>query len=126
MGDREIQIETPVPDIPRFPGPTRSLVHDGLEGLLQLVVSPRRVEPLLEQLEGTVCSHVTTGLVGPLEECRNTVARQDYLVLMPVVGLVTLPLVLVDQSGFQTLIQAFVDVPKTFSGTPLVGVHLEV
>ena len=85
-----------------------------MEGLPQLIVSPRRVELLLEQLEGTVRSRMTTGLMGPLEECRDTVARHDYLVLMPEVGLVTLPLVLVDQGGFQTLLQAFVGVPKLF------------
>ena len=107
-------METPVPDIPRFAGPTRALVHEGLEGFPQLVVRPRRVEPLLEQPQGTVSSHMTTRLMGSLEECRDTVPRHDYPVLMPEVGLVTLPLVLVDQGGFQTLLQAFVDVPKLF------------
>ena len=52
--------------------------------------------------------------MGPLEECQDTVARHDYPVIMPEVGLVTLPLFLVDQHGFQTLLQAFVDVPKLF------------
>ena len=42
------------------------------------------------------------------------VARHDQLVLMPEVGLVPLPLLLVDQGGFQTLLQALVDVPKLF------------
>ena len=50
--------------------------------------------------------------VRPLEECGDTVARQDYPVLIPEVGLVPLPLFLVDQDGFQTLLQAFVDVFK--------------
>ena len=50
----------------------------------------------------------------PLEQCRDTVARHDYPVLMPEVGLVTLSLVLVDQSGFQILLQALVDDPKLF------------
>ena len=31
---------------------------------------------------------------------------------MPEVGLVPFPLFLVDQDGFQTLLQAFVDIPK--------------
>ena len=57
---------------------------------------------------------MTTRLMGPLEKCRDTVARQDYPVLMPEVGLVPLPLLLVEQDGFQTLLQAFVDVPKIF------------
>ena len=52
---------------------------------------------------------MTTGLMGPLEECRDTVARQDYPVL---IGLVPLLLFLVNQDGFQTLLQAFVDVAK--------------
>ena len=59
-----------------------------------------------------VCSNMTTTLMGPLEECRDTVARYDYPVVMPEVGLVPLPLFLVDQNGFQTLLWAFVDVPK--------------
>ena len=114
MGDREIRIETPVPDIPSFAGPTRALVHDGLKGFPQLVVCPRRVEPLLELPLGTAGPHMTTGLMGPLQECRDTGARHDYPVLMPEVGLVPLPLFLVDQDGFQTLLQAFVDVSKLF------------
>ena len=114
MGNRECRIETSVPDIPRFTRATRALVHDGLEGFPQLIVSPGRVEPLLEQLQGTVHSHMTTGLMGPLEKCRDTVARHKYPVLMPEVGLITLPLVLVDQGGFQTLLQALVHVPKLF------------
>ena len=79
---------------------------------MQLVVCPRRVKPLLEQPQGTVSPHMTTGLMGPLEDCGLTVARHDYPVLMPEVGLVPLPLFMVDQDGFQTLLQAFVDVPK--------------
>ena len=114
MGDRESRIETPVPDIPRLAGPTRALVHDRLEGFPLLVVRPRRVEPLLEQPQGTVSRNVTTGLMGLLEECRDTVARHDYPVLMPEIGLVPLPLFLVDQDGFQTLLQAFVDVQSSF------------
>ena len=46
---------------------------------------------------------MTTGLMGPLQECRDTVPRHDYPVLMPEVGLVPLPLLLLDQGGFQTL-----------------------
>ena len=41
-------VETSVSDIPWFAGPTPALVHDRLEGLPQLVISPRSVEPLLE------------------------------------------------------------------------------
>ena len=52
MGDRERRKETFVPDIPRFTGPTRALVHDALEGFPGLIVRPRRVEPeLVEDLE---------------------------------------------------------------------------
>ena len=47
-GDGQGRVDTPVPDIPRFAGPTGALVHDKLEGLTQLVVNPRSVEPLLE------------------------------------------------------------------------------
>ena len=112
MGDREGLRETSVPDISRFTGPIRALVQDGVEGFPQLLVRPRRVEPLFEQPQGTVPSHMTTGLIGPLEECRDTVARHDYPVLMPELGLVPLPLLLVDQGVFQTLLHAFVDVPK--------------
>ena len=114
MVDRKDRIETSIPDIPRFAGLTPALVHDGLEGFPQLIITPRRVTPLLEQLQGTVRSHMTTRLMCPLEECPNTVARHDSPVLMPEVGPVRLPLLLVDQGGFQTLLQAFVDVPKLF------------
>ena len=55
---------------------------------------------------------MTTGLMGPLEERLDSVARHDYPVLMPEVGLVPFLLVLVDQDGFETLLQAFVDIPK--------------
>ena len=48
LGDGQGRVETSVPDIPWFAGPTRALVHDRLEGFPQLVVSPRSVEPLLE------------------------------------------------------------------------------
>ena len=36
----------------------------------------------------------------------------DYLVVMPEMTLVTLPLFLVDRDRLQTLLQAFVDIPK--------------
>ena len=103
---------TSVPDIPRFTGPTRAFVHDRLGGLPQLVISPRRMEPLLEKPQGTAGPHMTTGLMGPLEQPLDCVARHDYPVLMPEVGLVSFPLFLVDQDGFQTLLHAFVDIPK--------------
>ena len=94
MWDRKGRIETSVPDIvkniPRFAGATRALVHNGLEGFPQLIVTPRRVEPLLKQLQGTVSSNMTTRLMDLLEECWDTVARYDYPVLMPEVGLVPL------------------------------------
>ena len=112
MWDRKGRIETPVPDIPRFVGPTRALVHDGLEGFRQLILTPRRVEPLLEQLQGIVRSSMTTRLMGPIEECQDTIARHDYPVRIPDVGLVRLPLFLVDQDGFRKLLQAFVNVSK--------------
>ena len=115
MEDRESRLETSVPDLPRFTEPTRALVHDGLEGFKQLVISPRRVAPLLEKPQGTVGPHMTTGVMGPLEERPDSVARHDYPVLMPEVGLVPFPLILVDQYGFQTLFQAFVDMPKLLS-----------
>ena len=110
--DRKGGIETSVPDIPRFTGPTRALVHNGLEGPPQLMVTPRRVEPLLQKLQGTVSTNITSGLMGSIEECRDTIARHNYPVLMPEVGLVPLPLLLVDQDGFQTLLPTFVDIPK--------------
>ena len=112
MGDRKGRIETSIPDIPWFAGPTRALVHDGLDGFALLIVTPRRVEQLLEQPQSTVRSNMTTRLMRSLEECRDTVAKHDYPVLMPEVGLVPFPLCLVDQDGFQTLLPAFVDVPK--------------
>ena len=105
-------METSVPDIPRFAGPTRARFQDGLEGFPQLIVTPRRVEPLLEKPQGTVRSDMTGRLMGPLEECQDTVARRDSPVLMLEVGLVPLTLLLVDQDVLQTLIQAFVDFPK--------------
>ena len=76
------------------------------------MIRPRRVEPLLEKPQGTVGPHMTTGLMGPLEERQNLFPRHDYPVPMREVGLVPLPLYLVDQDGFQTLLQAFVDIPK--------------
>ena len=114
MGDRECRKETSVPDIPRFTGLTRALVHNRLEGFPQLIIRPRGMELLLEQPQGTVRSHMTTGLMGPLEECRDTVARHDYPVLMAEVGFIPLPLPLIDQGGLQMLLQAFVDVPRLF------------
>ena len=59
-------------------------------------------------MQGMVSPNVTTRLMGPLEECRYMVARHNYLVVMPEVGLVPLSLLPVDQDGFQTLLQAFV------------------
>ena len=53
---------------------------------------------------------MTTRLMGPLEQCQDTVARHDYLVLMPEVGLVPLPLLLFDEDRFQTFLQAFLDI----------------
>ena len=50
--------------------------------------------------------------MGPLEESRGTIARHNYCVPMPEVGLVTLPLLLVDQDRFLTLLEAFVDIPR--------------
>ena len=46
--DLGYQIETSVPDIARFAGPTREIVQDGLQGFPEQIVIPRRVEPLLE------------------------------------------------------------------------------
>ena len=112
MGDRESRKETSIPDILRFTGPTRAIVHDRLEGFPQLVISPRRVEPLLEKPQGTAGPHKTTGLMGPLEERQDSVATHDYPVLMPELGLVPFPLFLVDQDGFKTLLQAIVDIPE--------------
>ena len=57
---------------------------------------------------------MTTRPVGPLEECRSTVAKHDYPVFLPEVGLAPLPLLLLDRAGFQTFLQAFVDVLKVF------------
>ena len=70
------------------------------------------MEPLFEQPQGTVRFNMTTRLTGQLEECQNPVARHDHPVLVPEVGLVPLPLFLVDQDGLQTLPQALVDVSK--------------
>ena len=63
---------------------------------------------------------MTTGLMGPLDECRDMVARHDYPVLMQEVRLVPLPLLLVDQDRFQTLLQAFVDVPTLLQALDLL------
>ena len=42
--------------------------------------------------------------MGQVQECQDTIARHDYTVLMLEVGLVPLPLLLVDQGGFPTLL----------------------
>ena len=55
---------------------------------------------------------MTTGLMGPLEECRNLVTRDDYPVLIPEEGPVLLSLLPFDLDGFQTSLHAFVDVSK--------------
>ena len=55
---------------------------------------------------------MTTRPMGPLEEGTDTVARHEYPVLMPEVGLGPLPLFMVDQDGLETLLQAFLDIPK--------------
>ena len=112
MRDGQGRVETSVPDIPCFTGPARALVHDRLEGFPQLVVRPRSVEPLLEQPQGTVSIHMTTGLIGPLQQRWDSVTRHHDAVLVPEVALVPLPLVLVDQEGFKAFLQALVDIPK--------------
>ena len=112
MGDGQGRVETPVPDIPRLAGPTRALVQDRLEGLLQLVIGPRSVEPLLEEPQGTVSTHMTAGLVGPLQQRWHSVTGHHNAVLVPEVALVPLPLLLVDQEGFKVFLQALVDVSK--------------
>ena len=112
MWDGQGRVETSVPDIPWFTGPARALVHDRLECLPQLVVSLRSVEPLLEQPQGTVSTHMTTGLMGPLQQRWDSVTRHHDAVLVPEVALVPLSLVLVDQEGFKAFLQAPVDIPK--------------
>ena len=77
-----------------------------------MVITPRSVEPSLEQLPGTVSSNITTGLMGPFEESRDPVARYNNQVFMPQVGLVSFLLLLVDRDRFQTLLWAFIDIPK--------------
>ena len=77
-----------------------------------MVVSPRSVEPLLEQPQGTVSTHMTTGLMGPLQQRWDSVTRQHDAVLVPEVALFPLPLVLVDQEGFKAFLQALVDIPE--------------
>ena len=49
------------------------------------------------------------GLMDPHEESRDLVARHNYPVSMPEVGLVSFPLLLVEQDRFRTLLQ-FVDI----------------
>ena len=110
--DGQGRVETSVPDIPWFAGPTRALVHDRLEGFPQLVVSPRSVEPLPEQPQGTVSTHMTAGLMGPLQQRSDSVTGYHDAVLVPEVALVPLPLILVDQEGFKAFLQALVDIPK--------------
>ena len=80
--NRKGQTETSVPDVSRFTRPARALFHDKLEGFLQLFIPPCRVEPLLEQLQGTVSPNMTTRIMALLEQSRDTVTRHDYLVLM--------------------------------------------
>ena len=112
MRDGQGRVETSVPDIPWFAGPARALVHDRLESFPQLVVCPRSVEPLLEQPQGTVSTHMTAGLVGPLRQRWDSVTRHHDAVLVPEVALVPLPLILVGQEGFKAFLQALVDIPK--------------
>ena len=50
--------------------------------------------------QGTVRPNMTTGLIGPLEQSQDPVARQESLVFMPEVGLASLPLLLFDQDRF--------------------------
>ena len=77
-----------------------------------MVVSPRSVEPLLEEPQGTVGTHMTAGLMGPRQQRLNSVTRQHDAVLVPEVALVPLPLILVDQEGFKAFLQALADIPK--------------
>ena len=77
-----------------------------------MIITPRGVEPLLKQFQGTVSPDTTTSLTSPLEESRDTVTRYNYSLLMPEICLVTLPLLLVYQDRLQTLLQAFLDMPK--------------
>ena len=112
MRDGQGRVETSVPNIPRFAGPTWALVHDRLEGLPQLVISPRSVEPLLEKPHGTVSTHMTAGLMGPFQQRWDSVTEYHDAVLVPEVILVPLPLLLVDQEGFKALLQALLGFPK--------------
>ena len=105
-------LETSVPDIPRFREQARALVHNRLEGCPYLIIPARGVEALIEILQGTLSPNMTTRLIGPLEESRDTVARHNYPVRILEVGFVTLPLFLADQDSFQTLLHAFVDILK--------------
>ena len=72
----------------------------------------RSVEPLLEQPQGTVSTHMTAGLMGPLQQRWDSVTRHHNTVLVPEVALVPLPLVLVDQEGFKAFLQELVDIPE--------------
>ena len=55
---------------------------------------------------------MTAGLMGPLQQRWNSVGGYHDVVLVPEVGLVPLPLFLVDQEGFKAFLQALVDISK--------------
>ena len=55
---------------------------------------------------------MTPRLMGPLEQRWDSVTRYHDAVLVPEIGLVPLPLFLVDGEGFKALLQALVDIPK--------------
>ena len=55
---------------------------------------------------------MTSGLLGPFGESRNTVARHGYSGFMPQVGLIQFPLLLVDQDRFQAFHRSFVGIRK--------------
>ena len=57
------RIETSVTDVLRFAGPARALVRDGLEGIPLLIITPHRVEPLLEGFK------VRSAPIRPLDSC---------------------------------------------------------
>ena len=88
-----------------------------------MVVSPRSVEPLLEEPQGTASTDMTAGLMGPLQQRWDSVTGYHDAMVVQEVTLVPLPLILVDQEGFKAFLQALVDIPKNTSGTPIVGVH---
>ena len=105
-------MKTSIPDISSFAGAAWAVVHDGWEDSPWLIITPRRVEPLFEQLQGTVITNRTTALMGPFEESQKTLARLDYQVFMPDIGLIAFLLLWADQDRFGTLLQAFVDTSK--------------